>query len=87
MTDTFWRRRPSALPTWELITAIKWGVGDRMYPGVLGSIRKVKNSHRCRVWVVMYEDRTYEHLGTLKDMKLPEAREAAKLLIMVRHQQ
>ena len=58
----------------------------RPYSWVRGSARKVKNKHRCRMWVVKYEtDYFSEHLGTLKDLKLPEALDAARLLIMIRH--
>jgi len=54
---------------------------------VLGSARKVKNKHRCRMWVVKYAVGFgySEYLGTLKDLKLPEALDAARLLIMIRH--
>ncbi len=35
------------------------------------------------MWAVKYG--IDEHLATLKDMKLPEALDAARLLIMMRH--
>lgn len=57
----------------------------QMHSVVLGSARKVKNNHRCRVWAVKYEGLVYdEHLATLKDMERPEALAAAKLLILLR---
>jgi hypothetical protein len=85
MSNIQWERHTGGnSATWQLRDYRTYA--DRPYSVVLGSARKVKNKHRCRMWVVTYAGRSYpEHLATLEDMKQPEALDAARLLIMVRH--
>lgn len=87
MSNIAWERHPGGNSvTWRLRDYRTYAYTDRPYSLVLGSARKVKNKHRCRMWVVTYGGSPYaEHLATLKDMKLPEALDAARLLIMMRH--
>lgn len=87
MTDIQWERHTGGnSATWHLRDYRRYDT--RPYSLVLGSARKTKNKHRCRMWVVWYEaGMISEHLATLKDMKQPEALDAARLLIMMRHQQ
>lgn len=81
MDNTQWERVVGQSSKWVL----RKSVGSSSW--LLGSARKVKNKHRCRMWVVNYMGGFgyASYLGTLKDMKIPEALDAARLLIMVRH--
>ena len=87
MSNIQWERHTGGnSATWHLRCYLKLGSDSRPHSVVLGSARKVKHKPRCRMWVVKYS--VYgvdEHLATLKDMKLPEALDAARLLIMMRH--
>lgn len=84
-----WERRTGGLrERWELI---RYTNGGTAFWGAVGYIYKKKNKHRCRDWNVMctvgqsspWEP---EFVTTLKDMKRPEALDAARLLLMMQVQ-
>jgi len=50
---------------------------------VIGTIRKQKNKHRCRKWIVAVDDGWgLKHVCVLDDMKRPDALEAAKMILL-----
>jgi len=50
---------------------------------VVGTIRKQKNKHRCRKWIVSASnDWDFVHVCVLDDMKRHEALEAAKMILL-----
>ncbi len=79
MTNEYqWERRTGSLkPCWDLRHYV------RSESWVIGSIRKQKNSHRCRKWIVAVSNGwQLTHVRVLYDMKLPDALEAARTILL-----
>ena len=55
---------------------------------IIGTARKTKNNHRCRRWAVTFEVNYFKsiHVATLNDLKRREALDAARMLLILRHQ-
>ena len=85
MNEYQWERRTGALKEcWDLryyYKEVLWGLDS----SVVGSIRKQKNAHRCRKWIVAVRSSTggtFHHVCVLNDMKRPDALEAAKMILL-----
>lgn len=83
MTNDYqWERRTGGLKEcWDLryYHKVMGGIGSN----VIGSIRKQKNKHRCRKWIVAVNTGwDFKHVCVLDDMKRPDALEAAKMILL-----
>jgi len=82
MTEYYWERaRVTGAERWLLQES--WPDSD--LERIVGTIVKVKNKIRCRVWHVRCEGNNsflWETVAVLRDMKADEAKDAAKLIIL-----
>ena len=80
-TDYYWARaRTTGAERWLLQES--WPDSD--LGRIVGTIVKVKNKIRCRVWHVRCwgNNSVWETVAVLRDMKADEAKDAAKLIIL-----
>jgi hypothetical protein len=81
-TDYYWKRaRVTGAERWLLQES--WPVSG--LERIVGTIVKVKNKIRCRVWHVRRWDNNYfmwETVAVLRGMKADQAQNAAKLILL-----
>jgi hypothetical protein len=81
-TDYYWERaRVTGAERWLLQES--WPDSD--LERIVGTIVKVKNKHRCRVWHVRRwgnNSFVWETVAVLRDMKADEAKDAAKTILL-----
>jgi len=87
MTDRYWRKGYAGRLVWEYCKDRRNPFNDNPQTYVVGYIIKKKNKHRCRDWLVYWYPASWTrtYIGHLKDMKHPEAKLAAQLLIGAQH--
>lgn len=87
MNEPQWERlTKQGKERWNLTEWRDYGHGMRgRFRHIVGFIVKLKNKHRCRAWLVYYSEVQWEnatYIARLDDMKAPEAKDAARLLLL-----